>query len=147
VVGHRSSCLSWTRLDPWQDVLYVLVCKILKPGIRGSPGIMFPQDLRNCLGVDLLRQRQQSVGLVRIPDRLLVQASFREAASLHRLCQGIGRICRLLTISHIVLPGCQTVAPIGQGANSADPKSYSSLLVRSPEATLKMCWKICSPAS
>src|SRR4051794_22088575 len=41
----------------------------------------------------------------------------------------------------------QTVAPMGQGANSAEPASYCSLLVRSPEATCRMRSKIRCPAS
>src|SRR3954465_2131503 len=40
----------------------------------------------------------------------------------------------------------QTVAPICQGANSAEPKSYCSLFVRSPEATRRMRSKIRWPA-
>ncbi len=41
--------------------------------------------------------------------------------------------------------GGYMVAPSGQGANSASPKSKRSLLVRSPEATRRMCSKMRAP--
>src|SRR5271163_4113621 len=45
------------------------------------------------------------------------------------------------------MPADQTVAPIGQGANSADPASYCSLLLLIPEATSRIFWNMRSPAS
>jgi hypothetical protein len=100
----RPPPLGWAGLDPRQHILHVPIREILQPRVGGPPGIVFPQDLRHRIGINLLRLRQQSVGLLKVPSRLLVQAFFGEPAGLHCLRRRTGGVCRQLTISHVVLP-------------------------------------------
>jgi hypothetical protein len=43
---------------------------------------VFPQHVRDCIQVKLLRLGQQPVGFCDVPDRLLVQAAFSKLACL-----------------------------------------------------------------
>jgi hypothetical protein len=76
----RGCVRAGTERDPWKNLLDVLIGEILQASVRGPSGIVFPKHVRDRIRVDLLRLRQQPVGFLRVPGRLLVQAAFGEPA-------------------------------------------------------------------
>ena len=95
------------------------------------------------LGIHFLRLREQTIRLRIVAHRLLVKALLCESAGFDRFVVFPPAIRHdLLSRADEDRQDVQTVAPICQGANSAEPKSYCSLFVRSPEATRRIRSKI-----
>jgi hypothetical protein len=131
-MGSSSRRGAW--FDPGQNLLDILIRKVLQTSVRRPARIVFPQYVGYRVRVDVLRLRQQAVSLVGVPDRLLVQAALGEPARLQRLLGRNPR--RSLISSHVALHRKRRVRRSRRSARAQTRRSPHRI-VRSWSARLR----------